>query len=88
MTNWLDDIDTQLTAIADHYEKSAPTVNEWANDVCIRISEKPETVVLPELLFVGRLQENGEWLAANYAANQLYHLLHRLGRDVSGHAGY
>ena len=85
---WLQAIQEQLTAVADHYDKTAPTVTEWANDLYIRINESPETVRLPELTMLSRFAEEGIWLQPNYAANQVYHLMHRLGMDVTGHVGF
>lgn len=77
-----------LTDAADHYEKSAPTVCEYVNDLYSRINERAEEVRLSELFFVGRLLEEGQWMQPNYAANQVYHLMSRLGMNVTGHAGF
>jgi hypothetical protein len=86
--HWIESIKAQLTAIAEYYERSAPTVADWCNDLYIRIGEKPETVVLPELYATERFLEEGVWMQPNYAANAVYHLLNRLGRDTTGMAGY
>lgn len=81
-------IAARLTAACGRYEKSAPPVAEWANDLYIRISEDAAAVVLAELNFADRLCEEGTWMQPNYAANDLYKLLHRLGRDTTGLAGF
>ncbi len=90
MTRLLDlqPIFARLTEACDHYQTSAPTVCEWANDLYIRIGEQPERVTLRELLFVERLVEDECWMQPNYAANALYHVQCALGQDVTGHAGF
>ena len=79
-----DALDAHLTEAANRYEATAPTVANYVNDLYVRLKERPATVVVPEILFAGRLLEEGVWMQPNYAANQLLHLLHRLGRDTSG----
>lgn len=86
--NWLDTIRDALTELAAYYDKSAPVVTTWANDLYIRINEAPDTVPLSELLAVAAFREDGTWEHPNYAANRLYKLLHRLGRDTTGTAGF
>jgi hypothetical protein len=77
-----------LTEICEHYEKTAPTVHAWADDLFIRINEQPDKVVLSEILFLDRWRSCEQWTPPNLAANEVYHLLHRLGRDVCGQSGY
>lgn len=77
-----------LTDICETYEKTAPTVCEWANDLYIRINEDTKTVTLCELMMVPRFCEEGTWMGPNYAANSVYHLMQRLGRNTVGHAGF
>lgn len=86
--DWLDVIRDQITEIANHYAKSAPTVCDWANDLYIRINDAPDRVPLTELLAVSGFRENDQWEQANFAANRVYKLLHRLGRDTTGMAGF
>lgn len=81
-------IDKALAAAADQYERSAPTVHAWVDDLCRRLAEQARTVPLGEILFLGRLCEDGVWMQPNYAANALYHLLHDLGRDITGQIGF
>lgn len=71
-----------------HYEKSAPTVEKYLNELYIRIDEMKTPVDLKEIRFVQRLKECGQWLHPNYAANQLYHLMDDLGMDTTGHVGF
>jgi len=85
---YFDEVLDTLTKAAEHYEKSAPTVSNWCNDLFIRINENGDAVALSELTFLSRFVEEDTWMQPNYAANQLYHLLHRLGRDTSGMAGF
>ena len=85
------DLDATMQLITEacaHYEKSAPTVERYLDDLYIRVNENADSVVLSELLFVGRLREEGEWMHPNYAANGVYKLLVRLGRDTTGQAGF
>jgi hypothetical protein len=84
----LNELRAHLTEVCDAYEKSAPEVARWANDLFIRINDNADAVVLSEILFAARLREDGEWMHPNYAQNGLYHLMHRLGRDVSLMADY
>lgn len=77
-----------LTEACEHYETSAPTVHDYLDGLYIRISTKPSDVRLSEMLFVETLIEDGHWMQANYAANRVYKLMHRLGMDTTGHAGF
>ena len=86
--HWLESIRKQIEGAVQHYEKLAPTVAVYLDDLYVRINERPAEVRLPELLAVERLRQDGDWLQANYAANDIYHLQHRLGHDVTGHAGF
>ena len=76
-----------LIDVVAHYEKSAPTVSRYADDVYIRLQEG-EPVLVRELLKLVELQLEGEWLPPNAAANLIYHHEERLGRDVTGQAGF
>ena len=78
-----------LTTVCEHYERSAPTVAAWANDLYIRMGEKPDDVRLSELTTVSALYNPADgWMPANLAANTVYKLMSRLGQDTTGHAGY
>lgn len=73
-----------LELACGHYEKSAPTVADWIDCLYRRIGSDPSQVCLSEILFAQRLQENGEWMLPNYAANGLIHLFQRIGRETTG----
>ena len=81
-------IDHLLTMAAEHYERTAPTVCDWANDLYDRIRTKADAVPLSEINFLASLPGVDGWEGPNVAANRLYHLMHRLGRDTTGHAGF
>lgn len=84
----VDAITTALEAIVGAYEKSAPTVSEWANDLYIRVNERPEEVRLVEILMVRRIRSGMTWMDPSSAANQVYKLMNRLGQDTRGHFGF
>lgn len=77
-----------VSEVVHHYEKSAPTVSAWADDLYIRLNENTASVTLNELLQCQALLEEGGWMQPNYAANKIYHLMDRLGQDTTGHAGF
>ncbi len=78
-----------LAKVCEHYERSAPTVAAWANDLYIRMGERPDDVRLSELTTVTALYSTAEgWMPANFAANTVYKLMSRLGQDTTGHAGF
>lgn len=83
-----DMIEQRLTDACDRYEKTAPTVAEYCNGLYERIQSDPDHVVLSELRFVQYLVDDGTWQHPNYAANNLYKLMYRLGKDTTGHAGF
>ena len=88
LKNLFDSIETQIVAACDEYETSAPTVYTWLNDLYARLMATGDDVVLSELSMVERLKEDGQWYQPNYAANAVYKLLDRLGRDTTGQAGF
>jgi hypothetical protein len=72
-----------------HYEKSAPTVAAYLDDLYVRLNERPHDVRVSELGAVASLKDDeGQWEQANCAANRFYKLASRLGRDTTGQAGY
>lgn len=72
----------------EHYDKTAPTVEAWLDDLYIRLGGNADRVFLDELLAVCKLREDGVWMHPNAAANLVYHLQHRHGQDTTGHAGF
>jgi hypothetical protein len=79
---------TFLENAVSEYQKTAPTVADYCDHLYRRINNAPNTVFLQELLTVERLLENGQWMLPNYAANTIYKLMHSLGIDTTGHAGF
>jgi hypothetical protein len=77
-----------LEEAAGHYDKTAPTVEQFVDNLYRRMGEKPETVTLFEIMTVEELRQDGVWEQPNYAANRIYHLMERLGRPTTGHAGF
>jgi hypothetical protein len=84
----LDDFRRFLTEACATYERSAPTVAAYLDDLYVRLNEDPARVRLAELLGAARLREEGQWMKPNLAANSIYHLMHRLGLDTTGQAGF
>ncbi len=70
------------------YQKTAPTVAAYLDDLYIRMNEKPDDVTLSELTAVMALMDGDAWEQPNYAANRFYKLASRLGRDTTGLAGF
>lgn len=77
-----------VQAVFEQYEKSAPTVSAWADDVYRRMNSDLDSVKISELIMLDRLFRDGEWESPSLAANAVYKLMYRLGQDTSGHAGY
>jgi hypothetical protein len=77
-----------LEDAVNHYEKSAPTVADYCDGLYRRINSAPNRVILQELLTVQQLLQDGQWMTPNYAANCIFHLMHTLGMDTTGHAGF
>ena len=77
-----------VAEVVVHYQKIAPTVTTYADWLYVALEEERAKVTLLELLWVMRLREDGIWLDANSAANLIFKLLDRLGRDTSGQLGF
>ena len=75
-------LDQALTAARAQYERTAPSLATWLDDLCLAIHKQPAAVSLADVRFVGRLCEAGVWLPAHTAQNALYHHLYRSGKDV------
>lgn len=83
----MDEINSFLEEAVAKYEKTAPTVSSYLDDLYIRIADgKP--VLLREIILVSGLQENGAWESPNYAANRVYKIQSELGQDTTGHVGF
>jgi hypothetical protein len=77
-----------LVLVVSQYEKSAPTVASWANDLYVRLEDNLSSVRVIEILYAQSLLEDDNWEIPQYAANQIYKLMNDLGQDTTGHAGY
>lgn len=84
----IEEIRLFLVSVEAHYEKSAPTVSRWADDLYIRLGDDLSSVRVIELLHAQALYQDEEWQHPNYAANRIYKLMHELGQDTTGHAGF
>lgn len=73
----------QLGLVAGIYEKTAPTVDAWCDWLA---NAKDLEITLADLNLLNTLATDVP--PANYAANMLYHLAERAGRDTTGHAGF
>jgi hypothetical protein len=84
-----DKLQETLERIVLHFEKTAPTVSNWANDLYIRLAEDIDSVRLVEIRLAGRIYSREEGLMQpSEAANQVFKLMHRLGQDTTGQAGF
>lgn len=77
-----------LARVVSYYEKTAPTVSAYADDLYIRLSDDLYSVKLIEVMRVQALLEGDIWEHPNLAANRIYSLMNALGQDTTGHAGY
>lgn len=77
-----------LSDAVEHYEKTAPTVAAYLDDLYIRIGHNPADVRLVEMLSASALMEDGQWEQPNYAANRFYKLAERIGVSTTGFAGF
>jgi len=69
-----------LADAAAQYEKTAPTVETWADDLCSRLADLRNISVFELCQFLA-LYEHGEWEHPNYAANRCYKVAERIGRE-------
>ncbi len=77
-----------------HYEKSSPVVSDWADDLYMRLASPDDSrpVDYREIQCLAQLYDARDsvdgWQQSNCAANCVYKLLARLGRDTTGMAGF
>jgi hypothetical protein len=84
-----DMLQATLEKVVGAYEKTAPTVSDWANDLFIRISEDMDSIRLVEIMMAGRIYNEREgFMGPHEAANQVFKLMHRMGQDTKGHFGF
>jgi hypothetical protein len=82
------DVLDEIEAATAYYEKSAPVVEQYLDELYRRLGENCDEVVVSEIVLVGCLREEGTWMHPNTAANRVYKLLDRLGRSTVGMAGF
>lgn len=80
--------DQFLANACDQYEKTAPTVHAYCDDLYKRMNLAPMTVNLYELRKVSALHDQDGWMQPNYAANFIYHLMEECGQSTVGQAGF
>ena len=81
----IDNIRNELSKICVCYEKSAPAVSQWADDLYMRLQDNPRDILLGELLIINHLHNNNEgFIHPNFAQNTVYHLLNNLRLDTTG----
>jgi hypothetical protein len=76
-----------ISEVVQRYERTAPPVARYADDVYERLGEGRD-VLVREIQTLADLRENDIWLDGHYAANLIYHLEESLGRDTTGQAGF
>lgn len=81
-----DKLQTTLTAIVNDYEKTAPTVSDWANDLYVRLTDDVDSIRLVEIMAADDIHASK--MHPSYAANKVYKLMNRLGQDTTGHTGF
>ena len=63
-----------------HYAGQSGLLEDWIDDVYIRLAEAPDTVTVYELNQVQALFVDGEWEHHNYATNRAYKCMTKFGR--------
>lgn len=70
-----------LEAACAHYERSAPALSTWLDELYIALNEAPATVTVFELFQLQQLRMNEEWEHPNYAQNRWYKVRELRGQD-------
>lgn len=73
-----------LESVVVQYEKSAPAVSQWADNLYIRLHEDVYNVRIAEILQAQMLHADDCWEHANFAQNRIYKLMDTLGQDTTG----
>ncbi len=66
---------------ATHYDKSAPALVGWLDELYIALAEAPATVTVFELMQLQQLKMDGEWEHPNYAQNRWYKVRGLLNKE-------
>lgn len=78
-----------LEEAVKHYEKSAPRLSTWLDEMYIRLGEDDwKTITLEEIQQIQYLYADEQWLAAEWAQNNIYRMLNRMGKDTTKIAGF
>jgi hypothetical protein len=78
-----------LAEAVHHYEQSAPRLSEWLEEMYIRLGEDEwKTITLEEIQQIQYLHADDCWLGAEWAQNNIYRLLNRMGKDTTKIAGF
>jgi hypothetical protein len=72
-------INEKLTQACIYYEKTAPVVSRWADDLYMRINDNPREVKLGEIIILNQLFGDGGLIPPNYAQNIIYKHLESIG---------
>lgn len=70
-----------LTEAVAHYEKSAPQLSEWLDELYVSANHTPRAVSVYELLQLQQLSLNGEWEQPNFAQNRWYKVRELNGQE-------
>jgi hypothetical protein len=73
-----------IQALMLAYEKAAPAVADWVEDVYVRAGKSPETVSMADLHFLGQLFSEDGPIHPHLAQNALVHHLRRTGKSTNG----
>lgn len=72
-----------------HYEQSAPRLSAWLEEMYIRLGEEEwKTITLEEIQQIQYLFADNQWLAAEWAQNNIYRMLNRQGKNTTKIAGF
>ena len=77
------EFESAIGELCEKYEKSAPTVYDWVEWL---YQAKDHEITLSDVFLLKTLAS--EDVPPNYAANMLYHMQYKLGRDTTGNAGF
>jgi len=80
----IDLIRSKLSSCCFQYEKTAPVVSRWADELYMTLSENASLVTVWELMVLDKLDADGEWINANYAQNMVYKCMDSLNKNTSG----
>ena len=83
MTNFFSFSETLdfLTLAVNHYEKSAPALADWLDELYITLQENPQSVTVFQLLQLQQLVMDGQWEHPNFAQNRWYKVRELMGQD-------